>query len=128
MTTTAIARKLIVIREKSTLNSSDIATVTGAQPETVSKWNQSKAAPRPDAPPSGASAPPAGEQGGLAVLRERHLEFNEPSFFRALSEADAEAVRAYLDGGMSAGHVFVDSNRRSPLMVLFFSAAACANP
>ena len=49
MTTTAIARKLSVIREKSTLSSTDIADVTGAQPETVSKWNQSKAAPRPDA-------------------------------------------------------------------------------
>ena len=49
MTTTAIARKLSLIRDKSTLNSADIATVTGAQPETVSKWNQSKAVPRPDA-------------------------------------------------------------------------------
>ncbi len=49
MTTTAIARKLTIIRDKSTLNSADIATVTGAQPETVSKWNQSKAVPRPDA-------------------------------------------------------------------------------
>ena len=27
----------------------DIAGVTGTQPETVSKWNQSKATPRPDA-------------------------------------------------------------------------------
>ena len=49
MQTTAIARKLTVIRDKSKLNSADIATVTGAQPETVSKWNQSKAVPRPDA-------------------------------------------------------------------------------
>ena len=49
MTTTAISRKLTVIRDKSTLSSTDIATVTGAQPETVSKWNQSKAMPRPDA-------------------------------------------------------------------------------
>ncbi len=49
MTTTAIARKLTIIRDKSTLNSADIAAVTGAQPETVSKWNQSKAVPRPDA-------------------------------------------------------------------------------
>jgi hypothetical protein len=49
MVTTAIARKLTVIRDRSTLNSADIATITGAQPETVSKWNQSKALPRPDA-------------------------------------------------------------------------------
>jgi len=49
MATNAIARKLTAIREKSKLSSAEIATVTGAQPETVSKWNQSKAAPRPDA-------------------------------------------------------------------------------
>ncbi len=86
------------------------------------------AAARSDSAPRAGSAPPAGEQRGLAVLRERNLEFNEPSFYRALSEADTEAVRAYLDGGMSAKHVFVDSNRRSPLMVLFFGRQACANP
>ena len=42
------------------------------------------------------------EERGLAALRERKLAFDEPSFFRALSEADSEAIRAYLDGGMSA--------------------------
>ncbi len=83
---------------------------------------------RADAAPRGGSAPAAGEQRGLAVLRERHLEFDEPSFYRALSDADVEAVRAYLDGGMSARHVFVDSNRRSPLMIVFFGRQACANP
>ena len=46
-----------------------------------------------------ASAASGNEERGLAVLRERKLEFNEPSFYRALSEADAEAIRAYLDGG-----------------------------
>lgn len=75
-----------------------------------------------------AAGQPAGEQRGLSVLRERNLEFNEPSFSRALSDADAEAVRAYLDGGMSARHAFVDSNRRSPLMILFFGGTACASP
>ena len=49
MTTTAISRKLSSIRDKSALSSADIATITGAQPETVSKWNQSKSFPRPDA-------------------------------------------------------------------------------
>jgi uncharacterized protein (DUF2384 family) len=49
MATTAIARKLGSIREKSALNSADIAAVTGAQPETVSEWNLSRAAPRPAA-------------------------------------------------------------------------------
>jgi ankyrin repeat protein len=29
---------------------------------------------------------------------------------------------------MSARHVFVDSNRRSPLMILFFDRQACAKP
>lgn len=83
---------------------------------------------RTDAAPPAPAAPPAGEQRGMAVLRERNLEWNEPSFYRSLSDADTEAVRAYLDGGMSAKHVFVDSNRRSPLMILFFSGTACGKP
>ena len=40
-------------------------------------------------------------------------------------KADTEAVRAYLDGGMSAKHVFADENHRTPLMILFFSTQAC---
>jgi hypothetical protein len=78
------------------------------------------------APPP--AAPPASESRGMAVLRQRNLEWNESSFYRALSEADAEAIRAYLDGGMSAKHVFQDSNRRTPLMILFFGREACARP
>lgn len=85
---------------------------------------------------SAASAPPAAsaakggpasgnEERGLALLRERKLEFDEPSFYRALSEADAEAIRAYLDGGMSATMAFAVADRRSPLMILFFSRTAC---
>ncbi|MGE5276956.1 MAG: HEAT repeat domain-containing protein [Acidobacteriota bacterium] len=72
----------------------------------------------------GASA--GNEERGLAVLRGRHLAFDEPSFSRALSEADGEAIRAYLDGGMSANHVFAGENRRTPLMLLFFGRQACA--
>ena len=60
-------------------------------------------------------------------MRERKLAFDEPSFYRALSEADTEAIRAYLDGGMSANLVFVDSNRRTPLMIVFFGTEACAH-
>jgi HEAT repeat protein len=74
------------------------------------------------------SVPPrasGNEERGLAVLRERKLEFDEPSFYRALSEADGEAIRTYLDGGMSAKMAFASSNRRSPLMILFFSRTAC---
>ncbi len=80
---------------------------------------------------AGAVPPPASggnEERGLAALRERKLAFDEPSFFRALAEADADAVRAYLDGGMSARHVFADSNRRTPLMIVFFGRQACADP
>ena len=41
---------------------------------------------------------------------------------------DVDAVRAYLDGGMSANLVFVDSNRRTPLMIVFFGMEACGTP
>jgi HEAT repeat protein len=68
------------------------------------------------------------EELGLATLRERKLAFDEPSFYRALSEADTEAIRAYLDGGMSVNLVFVDSNRRTPLMIVFFGMEACGTP
>jgi hypothetical protein len=90
------------------------------------------AAPEPagksSAPPAASSseASAGGEARGLAVLRQRSLEFDEPSFYRALSEADAEAIRAYLDGGMPARHVFAGDNGRSPLMILFFGRQACA--
>jgi hypothetical protein len=46
--TTAISRKLDLIQQKSALRSVDIANVIGARAETVSKWNQGKALPRPD--------------------------------------------------------------------------------
>jgi uncharacterized protein len=86
------------------------------------------AAIRPQAPPAaaGAQAPAGGEEKGLAVLRARGLDFGEPGFYRALSESDAEAIRAYLDGGMSARHAFAASNQRTPLMVLFFHGQSCA--
>ena len=95
------------------------------------KGGVAAAAPAPaPASPRGAavktSAAPAtegakgSEERGLAALRERKLAFDEPSFYRALSEADTEAIRAYLDGGMSVNLDFVDSNRRTPLMIVFF--------
>ena len=84
---------------------------------------------------AGAAAAPAtdgtgkgSEERGLAALRERKLAFDEPSFYRALSEADTEAIRAYLDGGMSVNLAFVDSNRRTPLMIVFFGTEACGTP
>jgi hypothetical protein len=47
--TNAIARKLEVIQKKGAMKSVDVANVLGARPETVSRWNQGKAFPRPDA-------------------------------------------------------------------------------
>lgn len=45
----AIARKLESIEKKGGMRSVDVANVLGARPETVSRWNQGKAFPRPDA-------------------------------------------------------------------------------
>jgi uncharacterized protein (DUF2384 family) len=45
----AIARKLGVIQEKGAMRSIDVANLLNARPETVSRWNQGKAFPRPDA-------------------------------------------------------------------------------
>ena len=44
----AIARRLESIARKSAMRSVDVANVLGARPETVSRWNQGKAFPRPD--------------------------------------------------------------------------------
>lgn len=44
----AIARKLDSILQKSAMRSVDIANLLGSRPETVSRWNQGKAFPRPD--------------------------------------------------------------------------------
>jgi len=98
-------------------------------PSAIKGGSAAQAAPAAAAPakPAAVPAAPSGsEESGMAALRARKLEFNETGFFRALSEADAEAVRAYLDAGMSANQVFVDSNRRTPLMILFFAGQACA--
>src|SRR3954447_19217723 len=45
----AIARKLSVIQEKVAMRSVDVANLLKARPETVSRWNQGKAFPRPEA-------------------------------------------------------------------------------
>jgi uncharacterized protein (DUF2384 family) len=44
----AIARKLSAIQEKGAMRSIDVANLLNARPETVSRWNQGKAFPRPD--------------------------------------------------------------------------------
>ena len=45
----AITRKLESIEQKGGMRSIDVANVLGTRPETVSRWNQGKAFPRPDA-------------------------------------------------------------------------------
>jgi hypothetical protein len=45
----AIARKLEVIEKKGAMRSVDVANLLGTRPETVSRWNQGKAFPRPEA-------------------------------------------------------------------------------
>jgi hypothetical protein len=45
----AVARKLESIRVKGGLKSIDVANVLGQRPEQVSRWNQGRAFPQPDA-------------------------------------------------------------------------------
>lgn len=45
----AISRKLESIEEKSAMRSVDVANLLRTRPETVSRWNQGKAFPRPEA-------------------------------------------------------------------------------
>ena len=45
----AIARRLDVLRQKGAIGSVDVANLLDARPETVSRWNQGKAFPRPEA-------------------------------------------------------------------------------
>ena len=45
----AVARKLELIRSKGGMKNIDVANVLGLRPETVSRWNQGKAFPQPDA-------------------------------------------------------------------------------
>lgn len=44
----AIARKLENIQEKGAMKSTDIASIIGTRPETISRWNQGKAFPQRD--------------------------------------------------------------------------------
>src|ERR1700681_1377124 len=48
MTMNAISRKLQVIEQKGAMRSVDVANLLGTRPETVSRWNNGKAFPRPD--------------------------------------------------------------------------------
>ncbi len=120
------ARTAIEWIERGGAGSPAVIKGVGSAPATAS------AAPAPAERPGAASREPAaasaGEERGLAALRERNLEFTETGYAKALNDGDAEAIRAYLDAGMSARHAFAGENRRSPLMLLFFSGEACARP
>src|SRR5262249_26317669 len=97
-------------------------TVAAASTGKTGKTGKAGKAGKDDAEPSG------NEEKGLATLRERKIDFDEGSFYRALSEADVDAVRGFLDGGMGANYVFVGENQRTPLMILYFNQAPCASP
>jgi HEAT repeat protein len=73
-----------------------------------------------EAPGPGTTGDAAAEQRGLAALRALQLPFDEQSFFLSLKDGQADAVRAFLDAGMSPSHVFSRVSGRSPLMMLFF--------
>ena len=45
----AVARKLESIREKGAMKNVDVTNILGSRPETVSRWNQGRAYPHPDA-------------------------------------------------------------------------------
>lgn len=49
MVMNAIARKLDTIEKKGAMRAVDVANLLGMRPETVSRWNQGRAFPRPEA-------------------------------------------------------------------------------
>jgi transcriptional regulator with XRE-family HTH domain len=49
MNANVIARKLESLQQKGSIRSVDVANVLQIRPETVSRWNQGKAFPQPDA-------------------------------------------------------------------------------
>jgi len=49
MSTNIIARKLETLQRKGSIRSVDVANVLQIRPETVSRWNQGRAFPQPDA-------------------------------------------------------------------------------
>jgi HEAT repeat protein len=103
---------------------------TGAAVASGSRASSSRPPNAKEASREGASAPASigNEERGLAVLRERKLEFNEHAFYQALSGTDPELIAAYLDAGMSPNLAFAGEYGRTPLMVVFFSGQACAEP
>jgi HEAT repeat protein len=65
------------------------------------------------------------EARAMALLRSKKIAFEPDMFQRALYSTDVEAVRAFLDAGMSAKAPFPGG--RTPLLVLLFGGQTC-NP
>ena len=68
------------------------------------------------------SASPETEARGLAKLRAMGIDFNDWSFARSLSKEPPEAIQAFLDAGMSPGHMLDDM---PPLT--FLVRSGCSN-
>ena len=49
MNANVISRKLGTLQEKGAMKAADVAQALGIRPETVSRWNQGKAFPQPEA-------------------------------------------------------------------------------
>ncbi len=49
MNANVIARKLETLQKKGAMKATDVADALGIRPETVSRWNQGKAFPQPEA-------------------------------------------------------------------------------
>ena len=64
------------------------------------------------------------EAGGMALLRERKITFEEGSFFRALTESDLPVIRAFLDAGMSASASVAGVG--PPIRAALFAGQACS--
>ena len=64
------------------------------------------------------------EARGMAVLRAKKIAFEPDMFQRALYSTDVEAVRAFLDAGMSARAPFPGG--RTPLGVVLFGGQTCS--
>jgi len=92
---------------------------------TTAATTKSSSGPASPAKPGAARRDPGAEERGLAKLRELEISFEADMFYKSLSDVEPEAVKAFLDAGMSASHAFASTRKRSPLMVLFFGNEAC---
>lgn len=64
------------------------------------------------------------ESGGMALLRERKITFEEGSYFTALTELDVPVIRAFLDAGMSASTSVAGMG--PPIRAALFGGQGCS--